>query len=134
MAPAQPISGGVRARTRDCQGVEASWPLSLPLKSTQQETKDQTMSGFEGELGEAEAEAEAQRRGGTCDRRTPQGATGICAQSKIGKGGRSQSQELQQTQAHGAGRKDKRWRRAGDGCRQCPGERRFTPGEEVGRG
>ena len=38
------------------------------------ETKDQTMPGFGGEL--REGEAGTQRRGGTCDGRTPQDLTG----------------------------------------------------------
>ena len=30
------VAGGARTRTRDCQGVEATWPLALARKSTQQ--------------------------------------------------------------------------------------------------
>ena len=44
------------------------------------------------------------------------------------KGGGSQSREMQQTQARGAGCRDERQILAGGGCRQCPGEKRWVAG------
>ena len=61
---------GVSTRARDCQGVEAPWPLVLACKSTQLRIKHQKMPGDGGSL--REGEAGAQRRGGTRDGRTPQ--------------------------------------------------------------
>ena len=68
------VTGGVDSAS-DFQGVEESWLLSLPWKSTWQETKDQTMSGFGWELDRGEART--YRPEGTRDEQTPPGTNRV---------------------------------------------------------
>ena len=81
------MAGGGRrpGGARDCQVVEAPWPLALARKSTRQETKDRTMTGFDGDLGKYEVGTH--RRRGTRAGRTPQGTTGTWVQAEVGEGG-----------------------------------------------
>ena len=90
------------------------------------------MTGFGGEIGEGESGA--YRRGGTCNRQTPQRLTGTWVQANVAKGGAHPHGKRRQTQVPGAGRREE-WRRlAVGGFGRRPGEHRFAPGEELGSG